>query len=139
MEKLYVYAFMCVAGFELYNCFKDELDNEFMKCPDNEELLFLESLQDKKDLLLKTINLFNINKIKIKEFGLILIQLMKKEYQSTELSVFSKMAYNLWNTFPNEISDIEPFCILNYADDPISYGDEETCKEYYRRFFNFYK
>ena len=46
--------------------------------------------------------------------------------------------YNLWEDLPGQIQDIELFWALCYADDPLSWGDEEQTRSIYENMMNFY-
>lgn len=46
--------------------------------------------------------------------------------------------YRLWEELPQEVQMKEPFWALNYADDPLSWGDEEQTRELYEKMMNYY-
>ena len=47
--------------------------------------------------------------------------------------------YSLWESLPGNIQNIEPFFTLSYADDPLSWGDEEQTRNIYEYMLNYYK
>lgn len=47
--------------------------------------------------------------------------------------------YSLWENLPGNIQDIEPFWTLSYADDSLSWGDEEQTRNIYEHILNYYK
>jgi hypothetical protein len=47
--------------------------------------------------------------------------------------------YNLWEDLPGQIQNIEPFWALCYADNPLSWGDEEQTRSIYENMMNFYE
>lgn len=46
--------------------------------------------------------------------------------------------YSLWQNLPEQISYVEPFYILSYADDPLSWGDEKQARELYENAIGYY-
>lgn len=46
--------------------------------------------------------------------------------------------YQLWQYLPSELSEKEPFDILCYADDLLSWGDEKQCRELYEKALFYY-
>lgn len=47
--------------------------------------------------------------------------------------------YNLWFSLPSNFQDIEPFRVLSFPDDPLSWGDEKQTREIYEGLFEYYK
>ena len=141
MERLFAIALLCLEGFEVWDNYESELDNLFMEYSDSDELLYLESLSDKKDIILHTVALMNSTQIDIKSFGVVLMAYLFHEYQKdkTEINSFANKTRKLWYDLPSEIEFIEPFHILSYADDPLSWGDERQCRELYEKAFNYYE
>ena len=66
---------------------------------------------------------------------------LKSQYLIHEADIhsFAKKAYNIWQLLPSDIASVEPFHILSYADDPLSWGDERQCRELYEEAFDFYE
>ena len=139
MEKLYAYAFMYISGFDVYTDFETELDREFLENPGDPVLLDLECAHGRKDLLLKTIHAFTVNSINIDRLGRVLAELLHKEYRKTDLVSFGRKTFALWNALPNEIAMTDPFHLLSYADDPLSYGDVQASREIYQKLFAYYQ
>ena len=46
--------------------------------------------------------------------------------------------YGLWESLPGNIQDIEPFWTLSYADEPLSWGDEEQTRDIYEYMLDYY-
>lgn len=46
--------------------------------------------------------------------------------------------YLLWESLPGCVQDEEPFSILTYADEPLSWGDEQQSREIYEKVFGYY-
>ncbi|MCI8403228.1 MAG: hypothetical protein HFI38_14250 [Lachnospiraceae bacterium] len=44
-----------------------------------------------------------------------------------------------WESLPGNIQNIEPFWILSYADDPLSWGDEEQTRNIYKQMLHYYE
>ena len=64
-----------------------------------------------------------------KQFGRILMNKLKTVYQNhTDIKDFASRMFGLWESLPGNIQNIEPFWILSYADDPLSWGDEEQTR-----------
>ena len=55
-----------------------------------------------------------------------------------EISDFGIRCNKLWHMLPNAMIAVEPFHTLIYADDPLSWGDEEQTRKLYERAFVFY-
>ncbi len=52
---------------------------------------------------------------------------------------FSELSYKIWNVLPEYISRKDPFIILCYAGDSLSWGDELSAKENFERIFSYYE
>ena len=48
-----------------------------------------------------------------------------------DLKWFAGRMYRLWEGLPGSIQSIEPFWMLCYADDPLSWGDEAQSRSIY--------
>ena len=59
-------------------------------------------------------------------------------YDSTELKQFAEKMYMLWESLPGNIQEEAPFFILSYADDPLSWGDEEQTRKLYEDMLAYY-
>ena len=80
------------------------------------------------------------NAVDYEVFGKILMKKLKEYYKGTsDIKYFTDRMYNLWEDLPGQIQDIEPFWTLCYADDPLSWGDEEQTKSIYENMMNFYE
>lgn len=137
MEKLFVYAILCGIGYEKYNDYKDTLDQLFENNPDDEQLLDLEN-RKYKDAMLHIHALMNVYPIDYDKFGKYLMNALKPIYKESAIDEFGNKMYKLWNRLPASINNEDPFFVLNYADDCLSYGDEEQCRELYESMLNYY-
>lgn len=73
-------------------------------------------------------------------FGKKLALLLEKHYDMCpDKKKFGEKTYSLWRILPWAVSGEDPFRMLSYADDPLSYGDEEGSKGIYQEIFDFYK
>ena len=71
-------------------------------------------------------------------FGKILMRSLLRIYESIDIALFAKKMYSLWNKLPRDIGQKEPFLTLCYADDCLSYHDEEQCRKLYEKAMCYY-
>jgi hypothetical protein len=117
------------------------IDELFMKMPDNVLLLDLEwHSSDIQKTISEIRNICYGKAINYDVFGQFLILKLKNIYFENRMNIqdFGTKAYAIWNQLPDEISKIEPFFTLCYADDPLSYGDEKQTRDIYEKMFCFY-
>ena len=139
MEELFVYAILCGLGFEKYDKYRETLEQVFELNPEDEMLLDLYSRQY-KDAMLHVHSLMNDYTLNCELFGKVLMKELRDIYLAVEIAEFAKEMYKLWNRLPNAIDEMEePFHVLTYADDCLSYGDEKQCRELYEAMFDFYE
>ena len=139
MEELFVSAMLCGLGIEKYDIYREKLEQLFELNPEDEMLL---DLYDRtyKDALLHIHSIMNEYTFNRELFGRHLMKELKKYYVSVEISEFGRNMYELWNRLPRTIDKMEqPFHVLSYADDCLSYGDEKQCRKLYEAMFNFYE
>lgn len=138
MEELIVYAVLCSIGYCKYDEYIEKLDQLFLQNPQDEVLLDLEG-RAYKDAMLHLCYLFNEMQLDIDKFSRKLMSKLKGIYiDENNLAEFGKRMYQLWQYLPKEISEEEPFYILSYADDPLSWGDEKQCRELYEKAIYYY-
>jgi len=140
LEKIYAFVLLLQANLitqaEHINC----LNEFFLENPKNEFLIELEFASDN---LNKTITLVNEHFFKTKHglnheiFGHFLFEKIEKSYRKDTMKIekFAERAYRLWNLFPNEIAETEPFRILAYADEYLPHDETET-RELYEKTFS---
>lgn len=139
MEELFVYAILCGLGFEKYDKYRETLEQLFELNPEDEMLLDLYSRQY-KDAMLHVHSLMNDYTLNCELFGKVLMKELRDIYLAVEIAEFAKEMYKLWNRLPSTIDKMEePFRVLSYADDCLSYGDEKQCRELYESMFEFYE
>lgn len=138
MDELMLYAVLCSIGYERYDEFREKLDQLFLQKPQDEVLLDLEG-RSYKDTMLHLCYLFNERQLDIVQFSKKLMNKLKDIYVAeSDIEEFGKRMYQLWRYLPKELSEEEPFHILSYADDPLSWGDEKQCRELYEKALYYY-
>lgn len=138
MEELFVYSLLYCIVYEKYDEYREVLDNLFLCNPEDDVLLDLEG-RDYKDAMLHLCQLMNELSFDTIEFGKQLMSKLKPIYEESDIVVFGKKMFDLWNQLPDKIGCEEPFHTLNYADDCLSYGDEIQCCELYEYTLNYYE
>lgn len=139
MEELFVYAILCGLGFEKYDQYRENLEGLLAQNPEDE---VLSDLYDRKykDAMLHIHSIMNEYTLNCEWFGKCLMKELREIYLSLEIAEFGKRMYELWNRLPVTIDKMEePFYVLSYADDCLSYGDEKQCRELYEAMFEFYE
>ena len=56
-----------------------------------------------------------------------------------DIKYFASQMYRLWESFPENIQNIEPFWTLCYADDPLAWGDEKQTRDIYGHMLSYYE
>ncbi len=131
MEELFVYAILCVIGYDVYKEYEDTLDKLFIDNPENDDYLELEGLKY-KDAILHTMKIMENYSINHDIFGEKLMNALKPVYEQSELKDFASRMYQLWKHLPSTIEYGEqPFFVFCYADECLSWGDEKQCRELY--------
>ena len=57
----------------------------------------------------------------------------------SDIKYFAGRMYNLWESLPGNIQSKEPSWTLCYADDPLSWGDEEQTRSIYEYMLSYYE
>ncbi|MEE0266291.1 MAG: hypothetical protein UD936_11770 [Acutalibacteraceae bacterium] len=146
MEELLVYALLLAVGFDVEEKYQSKLDELFLANPTDDFLLELETISSNiKDSICRinirlntTFNRDNSCDINYDIFGKALMDSLKPFYHNTDLILFAKKGYSLWEMLPDVIWEEEPFFSLSYADEPLSYGDEAQAYELYEAMLNYY-
>ncbi len=140
MEELLVYAILLYEDLVTENEYSKRLDELFLNDPENEDLLYLEWETDIKKAIIYIRTNIDYNNLDIERFGRILINKLKAVYVNcSDIKCFASRMYNLWESLPGGIQNIEPFWTLCYADDPLSWGDEEQTRNIYEYMLDYYK
>lgn len=120
------------------------LDSMFSEKPGDEVLVELEECSDNYNntfVRLKRYFENEINTFDSDKFGKILFKGLETVYNSGvyDIAEFGSRCYKLWSSLPAFLDHEQPFYVLCYADDPLSWGDEEQSRTLYRDAFSFYK
>ncbi|WP_310602000.1 hypothetical protein [Anaerosporobacter sp.] len=141
-ETLFVYTILLEVGFLSSEAYNRYLDSLFAENPDNVLLLELEwnSFNNQKisEIMLEYCER---NIIEYSVLGKSLLKELKRIYFQGEWDIhaFASKVYELWKVLPLKIQEVEPFGVMSYADDPLSWGDEEQTRQLYEEMFDFYK
>ena len=142
LEKLFAYALLSKQGFIPITEYVKYLGDCFLQHQSNALLLDLEYCSGDIHKAVELINLHVLNtpSFSYDDFGKYLFGELGSVYNSDngEIHSFAKKIYELWKALPHEVQDKEPFWSLSYADDPLSWGDEEQTRELYQAAFDFY-
>ena len=144
MEKMICKSLLWKIGLTDGTDYSKTLDKMFLSDVNNELLLELESCSYDYDTAFDILQRFwkyECKNFSFDIFGRCLTEDLKTVYESNDFSIedFGRKCYSIWQQLPNELNTIEPFHTLSYADDPLSWGDEEQARKIYEDFFDFYK
>ena len=144
MERLICKSLLWKIGLTDGIDYSRTLNEIFLSDTSNDMLLELESCSYDYDAAFDILQRFwkyECNTFCVDTFGRCLAEDLKAIYESNVYSIedFGRKCYSLWQQLPDELNTIEPFHTLSYADDPLSWGDEEQARKIYEDFFNFYK
>ena len=142
MEKLICKSLLWKIGLTDGNDYSKTLDEMFLSDVNNELLLELEGCSYDYDTAFDILQRFwkyECKNFSVDIFGRCLTEDLKTVYQSNVFHIedFGRKCYSLWQHLPNELNTMEPFHTLCYADDPLSWGDEEQARKIYK-FFDIY-
>lgn len=143
METLFVHSILWKCGFESEKEYNIILDKLFLANLKSDILLELEGCSSNCNDTYDKISRFwndEYDNLDVGLFGKELFRGLKVVYMDDSLTIkeFGEKSYALWNYLPDRIREIEPFYILCYADDYLSYGDEKQTRMFYERAFAFY-
>ncbi len=137
MEELFVYALLCSEGVDMWAMYSQALDKLFIENPEKEDYLSLEEMAP-KEAVLHSIAVMHRTEFDSECFGKVLMRSLKQVYENTALEIFAGKVYSLWGKLPGIIAEEEPFFTLSYADDCLSYGDEDQCRQLYEKAMHYY-
>lgn len=139
MEELLVYAILLYEKLVTENEYNERLDELFLNNPENDELLYLEWETDIKKAVIYIRTRTNYNGLDYNRFGKILMGKLKPIYENySDIKGFASRMFSLWESLPGNIQNIEPFWTLSYADEPLSWGDEEQTRDIYEHMLDYY-
>ena len=140
MEELLVFAILLYQEMVTIDEYDRRLNELFLDDPENDDLLYLEWETDIKKAIVYIRTHIDYNTLNCEQFGRILVSKLKVIYeQCSDIRNFAGQMYCLWESLPGNIQDREPFFTLCYADDPLSWGDEEQTRKIYENMLNYYK
>ncbi|MGN1481429.1 hypothetical protein [Porcipelethomonas sp.] len=143
MEELLAYAYLWSFGLCSDVDYNKILDKEFLKNSKRNILLELEECcfnsQDTFEIL-KNYFKYNAN-INENIFGKALFKGLELSYNSNDMNIqeYGYHCYSIWKNLPGSLYHKEPFFTLCYADDCLSFGDEQQTRKLYEKAFDFYK
>ena len=140
MEELLVYALLLYEELVAEDEYYKRLDELFLKTPENDDLLYLESETDIKKAIIYVRTHIDYKNLDAERFGRILMDELKAVYiNCPDIKYFAVRMYGLWADLPGNIQNMEPFQTLCYADDPLSWNDEAQTRNIYERMLNYYQ
>lgn len=140
MEELLVYTILLDEELVTENEYHKRLDELFLNDLENDDLLYLEWETDIKKAIIYVRTHIDYKNLDLERFGKILISKLKAVYVNcSDIKCFASRMYGLWENLPGNIQNIEPFWTLCYADDPLSWGDEEQTRNIYEHMLSYYK
>ena len=139
MEELLVYAILLYEKLVTENEYNKRLDELFLNSPENNDLLYLECETDIKKAVVYIRTRIDYNGLDYNRFGKILMSKLKPVYENySDIKDFASRMFSLWESLPGNIQNIEPFWTLSYADEPLSWGDEEQTRGIYEHMLDYY-
>jgi len=139
MEELLIYAILFNEELVTENKYSKHLDELFLNNPENDDLLYLEWETDMKKAIIYMKTHIDYKNLDLEQFGSILMCRLKDIYiNCSDIKYFGSRMYSLWESLPGNIQNIEPFWTLSYADDPLSWGDEEQTRKIYEHLLGIY-
>ena len=152
MEELFVYALFMRIGFDVENEYDELLDKLFMNDPENSDYLELEILNGNiSESIVYIFTHSDTESFDTEKFGKFFVDLLRRFYESTisefcgksekfVLEEFEEKSYDdIWQFLPVHLQMKDPFYMLLYAGEPLSWGDVEHSKELYQKIFDYYK
>ena len=140
MEELLVYAILLYEELVTEDEYNKRLDELFLNTPENDDFLYLEWETDIQKAITYVRTHIDSKNLDLERFGRILMSKLETIYTNcSDIEYFAKRTYRLWENLPGNMQNIEPFWTLCYADDPLSWGDEEQTRTIYERMLSYYK
>lgn len=140
MEELLTYAILLSEELGSESEYYKRLDELFLGNSESDDLLYLEWETDIKKAVIYMKTHIGYNNFDFNRFGKILMSKLEAIYTNcTDIKVFAKRMHSLWESLPENIQNIEPLQALCYADDSLSWGDEDQTKNIYEYVLNYYK
>lgn len=135
-----VYAILLYEELVTEDEYNKRLDELFLSTPEDDDLLYLEWETDIQKAIIYIRTHIDYNNLDLEQFGRILMSKLKAvQLKCSDIKRFATHGHSLWESLPGNIQNIEPFWALNYADDPLSWGDEEQTRNIYEHMLNYYE
>lgn len=121
-----------------------ELDRLYKKKPELFLLLELDDCSDDCDRSFERMKKYwkyHFDDVSLSRFGECLCQALETAYYSGEYDFeeFSFKSYLVWSALPHGLHKEEPYFFLSEADDCIAMSEDDRAKNFYQRFFDYYK
>ena len=144
MEKLICKSLLWKMELSNGEDYNTTLDKMFLGNSNNDLLLELESCSSDSDAtfdILQRYWKYECEDFSVDDFRKSLLKDLKTVYFSNSFTIteYGKKCHSLWQQLPNEMHTKEPFHILSYADEPLSWNDEAQTRKLYEDMFDFYK
>ena len=142
MDELLAYAILRCEGIVTEEEYQERLHALFLEHPEDRILLDLECETDiqKAVIYIRTRADYGSIGLHPETFGRALMEKLRDYYaRCTDLRQFGSKMYSVWESLPGRLYNQEPFWTLSYADDPLSWGDEEQTRSFYERMFAYYE
>ena len=139
MNELLAYAILLCEGIVSDEIFNARLDEMFMKKPNDKLLLDLECTGDAEKAAASLRANFDYTKLDKVLFGRTMMKELREYCRLYGVTKqFGEKMYLLWESLPDCVQDEEPFSVFTYADDPLSWGDEQQSREIYEKALDYY-
>lgn len=141
VERLLSYATLLSTGLMSKNDYNNILDTLFLATPEDALVLDLEYVSSDINKTISIIQCYcSEHRIDDAVFGRYLMNRLKKAYYDSSMDIndFARKAYTLWQALPSTIQSDKPFHTMCYADEPLSWGDENQTREMYEKMLRFY-
>lgn len=142
MEKLLACVLLLNEGLITVGEYQAVLDELFMDAPEDALLLALEwthDLREAKRLILRESSAPE-RALDQEAFSRFLLKRLEKIWTSSRFTLreFGQHTYQLWEVLPRQLQEEDPLRVLAYADDPLSWHDEQASLRIYEKLFRFY-
>lgn len=141
-EELFAYAILFKVGLlprEDYNC---RLDALFLSDGTNSLLLELEWYSSNPDETYQIMECAAQSQLSFAYdlFGQFLFDELEQIYRKHKCNMqdFGAKVYRIWQLLPSDFNQKEPFWTLSYADDCLSWDDENQTRNLYEKAFRYY-
>lgn len=140
MEELLAFAVLLYGKIVTEDEYNKRLDALFLENIENDDLLYLEWETDIEKVIAYIRTHMDYHAFNDEQFGRILMERLNVYYKACpDIRSFAGRMYGLWKSLPGNIQNKEPFFSLNYADEPLSWGDEGQTRTIVEDMLDYYK